>query len=79
LAPHLLKYDYIEPSIFGLYALRDEKKDTKAAELGGGPIRDVVDDYYRNDAISRSSVIMAKAAAAFNPHKFSSFPLKTFN
>lgn len=70
LAPHLLKYDYIEPSLFGKVAVSNY---TKSAEMHITPLNDQIDNYYQSDAISRSSTIMAKCTAAFNPLKFGNF------
>jgi len=70
LAPHLLKYDYIEPTVFGEYGVRALKN---SEELNLTPLVDHIDNYYQTDAISRSSVNMAKCSTAFNIHKFSNF------
>jgi len=37
------------------------------------PLTDNIDNYYRTDAISRSSVVMAKCSTAFNYKKHSNF------
>lgn len=71
LAPHLLKYDYIEPSVFGKLALQRAAKDNK--KLNSTPISTYIDNYYMTDAISRSSVTMAKCSTAFNLLKFDNF------
>jgi len=70
LAPHLLKYDYIEPTVFGEYGVKSLKVPEK---MNLSPIVDNIDNYYQTDAISRSSVTMAKCSTAFNIHKFSNF------
>jgi NADH dehydrogenase (ubiquinone) Fe-S protein 1 len=70
LAPHLLKYDYIEPTIFGDYAIKSLKNNDP---INLTPITDAIDNYYMTDAVSRSSVTMAKCSTAFNRHKFSNF------
>ena len=37
----------------------------------------VIDNYYKTDAISRSSAVMAKCSAAYNHQKLSNFIKKT--
>lgn len=76
LAPHLLKYDYIEGSDFGKEALQGQLNDQ---QMNNTPLNDQLDNYYQSDAISRSSTIMAKCTAAFNPVKFSNFKSKVIN
>jgi len=70
LAPHLLKYDYIEPTVFGEFGV-SALKNSEKVDLT--PLIDYIDNYYQTDAISRSSVTMAKCSTAFNIHKFSNF------
>ena len=76
LAPHLLKYDHIEPTYFGSLAL---KPIEKTLELNETPITDYIDvdffiqNFYMMNAISRSSPTMAKCSTAFNHEKFSHF------
>ena len=67
LCPHLLKYDYIEP----YSRMMNEHKGLK--DLEEAFFLSTVDNYYKTDAISRSSVVMAKSAGAFNPTKMSNF------
>lgn len=69
LAPHLMKYDYIEPTQFGAIAL----KPSGASAVHATPLTDYIDNFYMTDAISRSSVTMAKCSTAFNQDKFSNF------
>ena len=87
LAPHLLKNDYTEPSLMGQIALQTLPKET---EVEITPLNDTIDvrdnptkltsqNYYQTDAISRSSLIMAKCSAAFNPSKFSNFQARVNN
>ena len=52
LAPHLVKWDYIESSGFEDLAFKPDKKTTK---LNNTPFVDNVDNYYQTDAISRNS------------------------
>ena len=69
LSPHLLKYDFIEPTVFGKVA-------TRSAETGAiekTPFADLLDNYYMTDSISRNSVTMAKCSTAFNGVRFSNF------
>jgi len=65
-----LKYDYIEPSSFGEFAIKSLSSKEK---LHISPLTDSIDNYYMTDAISRSSVTMAKCSTAFNKDKFSNF------
>ncbi|EGR28078.1 NADH dehydrogenase fe-s protein 1, putative [Ichthyophthirius multifiliis] len=72
LAPHLLKYDFIEPTSFGKLALQPQKGQN-AQTLNVNPITDYIDNFYMTDAISRASVTMAKCSTAFNHEKFDNF------
>ena len=54
LAPHLIKYDYIEPYNFA------KKVVTKPGELKNTTMTDWVDNFYMMDAVSRASPTMAK-------------------
>ena len=56
LAPHLVKFDYIESSGFENIALKPNKKQTK---LNHTPFTDNVDNFYMTDVISRNSSVMA--------------------
>lgn len=69
LSPHLLKYDYIEPTVFGKIAT----KSGEAGHIEKTPFADLLDNYYMTDAISRNSVTMAKCSTAFNGVRFSNF------
>ena len=66
-APYLMKYDFLEP-----YTLMNENNSPKPVRKDFiiGP---TVDNYYKTDAISRSSLVMAKSSAAFNSSKMSNF------
>lgn len=75
LAPHLLKYDHIENSQFGKIALESQ---VNGEEMHATSLNDQLDNYYQSDAISRSSTIMAKCSAAFNPVKFTNFKSKVY-
>ena len=66
LAPHLVKYDHIEPS--GFESLSIKPSDGKM-EVNKTPFIDNVDNFYMNDAISRNSYIMAKCTKELNPLK----------
>lgn len=52
LAPHLVKYDYIENSGFERLAFKFDEKNTK---LNNTPMTDNVDNFYMTDVISRNS------------------------
>lgn len=76
LAPHLLKYDYIEPTAFSELAV---KAGSRPAQINLTPLEDTIDNFYQTDAISRSSVTMAKCSTAYNHLKFSNFKQNVFN
>lgn len=66
LAPHLVKFDVIEPSGFEDLAFRFDPKNTK---LNKTPITDNVDNFYQTDAISRNSQVMARCTKELNTKK----------
>ena len=70
IAPHLLKYDNIESTVYGKVANRSWGK---GGDIEATPLADHIDNYYMTDAISRNSITMAKCSTAFNPVKFSNF------
>lgn len=53
LAPHLVKFDYIENSGFEDLALRSSS--TKNNKLNKIPLTDNVDNFYQTDVISKNS------------------------
>ena len=69
LAPHLVRYDVIEPSSFDRLALADsgDRKVSKAL------LTDAVDNFYMTDPISRNSHIMARCTRELNPAKQTNF------
>jgi len=69
LAPHLVKYDYIEPSGFDnlAHAQNDERR------LNNSLLTDAVDNFYMTDSISRNSHIMARCTKELNPAKETNF------
>jgi NADH dehydrogenase (ubiquinone) Fe-S protein 1 len=70
LAPHLVKYDYIERSsaFEGLaHAVTDERRLNKTL------LSDSVDNFYMTDAISRNSHVMARCTRELNPLKEKNF------
>lgn len=69
LSPHLLKYDFIEPTVFGKIA----SKSVPSGVIEKTPLSDLLDNYYMTDSISRNSVTMAKCSTAFNGVRFSNF------
>jgi NADH dehydrogenase (ubiquinone) Fe-S protein 1 len=69
-APHLLKYDFIEPTVYGKIS---SKSSSSTAAISNTPLADLIDNYYMTDSISRNSITMAKCSTAFNPVKFSNF------
>lgn len=72
LAPHLLKYDYVEPTVYGKLALSTPSASQNAI-INPTIITDYIDNFYMTDAISRASVTMAKCSTAFNHEKHSNF------
>ena len=68
-APHLLKYDHIEPTVYGKVANRVWGE----GDVAETPLSDLIDNYYMTDSISRNSITMAKCSTAFNSVKFSNF------
>ena len=46
LSPHLLKYDFIEPTIFGKIAAKTEEAGT----IEKTPFADLLDNYYMTDS-----------------------------
>ena len=69
LAPHLVKYDYIEPSSFERVALNDSGD----RRLNRSILTDAVDNFYMTDAISRNSHIMARCTRELNASKQTNF------
>lgn len=68
ICPHLLKYDFIEP-----YSKFNSDVSKEVEKLEEMLLLTTIDNYYKTDAISRSSVVMAKCSAAFNPTKMSNY------
>jgi len=65
LAPHLIKYDFIEGSGFEALA----HKPNGETNLNGTTFTENVDNFYMTDAISRNSHIMARCTRELNPLK----------
>lgn len=70
LAPHLMKYDYIEPTLFSHLALHQMGHK---GDIAPTPLNDNIDNYYMTNSVSRNSETMAKCSAAFNHLKSSNF------
>lgn len=70
ISPHLLKYDNIEPSVYGKISNRAYGDKGK---IENTPLVDTIDNFYMTDAVSRNSITMAKCSTAFNPLRFSNF------
>lgn len=66
LAPHLLKFDYVESSGFEKLAFN---VSDKVGKLNSTPLIDNVDNFYMTDIISNNSNIMARCTAELNPYK----------
>ena len=69
IAPHLLKSDFIEPTVYGKVAA----KGSKSSPIEKTPLLDLIDNYYMTDAISRNSSTMAKCSTAYNSTRFTNF------
>jgi NADH dehydrogenase (ubiquinone) Fe-S protein 1 len=65
LAPHLIKYDFIEST--GFESLAHQPNGNTS--LNHTPIVENVDNFYMTDAISRNSHIMARCTRELNPQK----------
>ena len=65
LAPHLVRYDWIEGSGFSDLA-HQPSGETKT---NGTPLLENVDNFYMTDSISRNSHIMARCTRELNPVK----------
>jgi NADH dehydrogenase (ubiquinone) Fe-S protein 1 len=68
LAPHLIKYDYIEPYNFS------RMMHSTPGKLNNTVLSDYIDNFYMMDAYSRASPTMAKCTQAFNGEKLTNFP-----
>lgn len=69
LAPHLVKYDYIESSGFNHLS----QADNGSREVNNTVFTDSVDNFYMTDSISRNSHIMARCTRELNPSKQTNF------
>jgi NADH dehydrogenase (ubiquinone) Fe-S protein 1 len=58
LAPHLIKYNYNEPSGFESISLKSNNNLNK--DINKTVFSDNIDNFYMTDAISRNSAIMAR-------------------
>jgi NADH dehydrogenase (ubiquinone) Fe-S protein 1 len=58
LAPHLIKYNYNEPSGFESISLKSNNSLNK--DINKTVFSDNIDNFYMTDAISRNSAIMAR-------------------
>lgn len=71
LAPHLVRYDVIEPSSIDQFANKPSGETTLSKAL----FTDTVDNFYMTDSISKNSTIMAKCTKELNPSKETNFKL----
>lgn len=69
IAPHLVKYDYLEPSGFDRLA----HSTNSNTHLSKALLTDAVDNFYMTDAISKNSHIMARCTRELNPQKQTNF------
>ena len=70
LAPHLVKYDFVEGSGYEQLAFKVDPKRTK---LSNAVLTDTIDNFYQTDAISRNSTVMGKCTKELNPLKQMNF------
>lgn len=70
LAPHLVKYDYIERSSAFEGLAHAPNGQTR---LNRSLLSDAVDNFYMTDSISRNSHIMARCTRELNPMKEKNF------
>lgn len=75
LAPHLVRYDYVEPHGFEHLAL---KPSNNAGDMFNSPLTDHIDNYYMTDSISRNSAVMARCTKELNPKKMVNFVPSSF-
>jgi len=71
LAPHLVRYDVIEPVSIDQFA----NKPSGHTKLSRALFTDTVSNFYMTDAISRNSHIMARCSKELNPQKETNFKL----
>jgi NADH dehydrogenase (ubiquinone) Fe-S protein 1 len=65
IAPHLIKYDFIESSGFAHLAHQPNGE----TRLNKTPLIENVDNFYMTDVISKNSNIMARCTRELNPFK----------
>ena len=66
IAPHLVRWDVIEPSGFETLALQVDESKLK---VNNTPLTDNIDNFYQTDSISRNSMIMARCTKELNTKK----------
>jgi NADH dehydrogenase (ubiquinone) Fe-S protein 1 len=71
LAPHLVRYDVVEPSSIDHFA----NKPNGHTNLSRALLTDTVDNFYMTDSISKQSSVMAKCTKELNPLKATNFKL----
>lgn len=80
LCPYAFKYDHLEP--FSPFSYAFEAQKAKPAQKNEKDLsfifRSSVDNFYKTDAISRSSLVMNICSAAFNTEQLSNFPKKLY-
>lgn len=69
LAPHLVRYDVIEPGSFDRVSLTDSGERKASSAM----FSDTVDNFYMTDPISRNSHIMARCTRELAPQKHTNF------
>ena len=69
LAPHLVRYDVIEPTSIDEFANRPNGDTNLSRSL----FTDTVANFYMTDSISKNSSVMAKCTKELNPSKETNF------
>ncbi|KAI9823345.1 MAG: NADH dehydrogenase (ubiquinone) 78K chain precursor, 5-prime end [Thelocarpon impressellum] len=64
ISPALTRYDIVEPAALGALAKTQLVDQNKGSKPTGAPLRQVVENFFFTDVISRSSPTMARCAAA---------------
>lgn len=74
LAPHLVKFEYLESSGFEDLALKHSRiTNSENFDIKNTPLTDNVENFYMTDVISRNSNIMARCTKELNPKKHFNF------
>lgn len=70
LAPHLVRYDHVEPYGFEDLSIQHRPGSTQMSRV---PFSDPIDNFYMTEAVSRNSKTMANCTRELNPLKHKNF------